>query len=104
MGTNGLLSIDTPHTFFFNTPFSEFSRDFLVAPFWDDVDIRGGNGEIFYEVFDGGYYLDTVNTFLQRQRPSSFEGTWMLAAYWDAVHPFFGAASTTVSYITHSDN
>lgn len=91
MGTNGLLSFNNSYNPWFNNPFSEFSSpDYLIAPFWADVDIRGGNGRIFYEIHESGYFLDQVNTFLQRKRPSSFEGTWMLVAHWDAVHPYFG--------------
>ena len=88
MGTNGLLSFNISFNFFFNSPFSESTTSYLVAPFWDDVDIRDGNGRIFYESYDSGYFLDQVNTFLRRRRPSSFEGTWMLAAHWDAVYPY----------------
>lgn len=99
MGTNGLLSFGTSYNSIFNSPFSEFSRDYLVAPFWDEVDIRGGNGIISYEIFESGYYLDRVNFFLKTVRPSSFVGTWMLVTYWDAVHPYFGATSTTVSHL-----
>lgn len=72
------------------------SSRYLVAPFWDDVDIRGGNGVISYETYDSGYYLDHVSAFIRRQRPSTFQGTWMAVVYWDAVHPYLGASSTEV--------
>ena len=65
-----------------------------MAPFWDDVDIRGGNGVISYEIHNSGYYLDHVSGFIQA---IAFKGTWMLVAYWDAVHPYVGSDNTEVS-------
>ena len=98
MGTNGILSFNSSFNSYFNSPFPlSFTEAYLVAPFWDDVDIRGGNGRIMYEIHEDGYFLEQVNRFLQRKRPSSFEGTWMLVAHWDEVHPYFGATATTVS-------
>lgn len=90
MGSNGILSFGTPYNPWFNSPFSEFGPEFVVAPFWDDINIVGGNGRIFYEEHTSGYFLDQVNSYLQERRPSTspFVGTWMLVAYWDAVHPF----------------
>ena len=87
---------------FLNQPFSEtssISTHYLVAPFWDDVDTRGGNGVISYEIYDSGYYLDLVNDFLQRNRPSTFTGTWMVIVTWDAVHPYLGLSNPQVSSI-----
>ena len=59
-----------------------------MAPFWDDINISGGDrGAISYETFESGYFLEQVNAFLQRIRPTSFEGTWMLVAYYNEVFP-----------------
>ena len=89
VGTNGILSFGEEFNDWRNSPFSEsFIPDYVVAPFWDDVNIVGGNGRITYEVHTSGYFLDQVNSFLQKRRPSSFVGSGMLVAYWDAVHPF----------------
>ena len=99
MGTNGLLSFDTSYNSFSNQQFPGnffISSRYLVAPFWDDVDIRDGSGEISYEIHTSGYYLDEVNLFLRRKRPSDFVGTWMAVIYYDAVHPFFGLSSPEV--------
>ena len=68
----------------------------LVAPFWGDVDIRGGNGEVSYEIHNSGYYLDHVSGFIRAIAPSNFEGTWMLVAFWDAVHPYIGSDNPEV--------
>ena len=72
-----------------NQEFPGFLGDrYLVAPYWDDVDIRGGRGVISYEIHTNGYYLDLVNNFLRQTRPSLFTGTWMAVVTWDAVQPF----------------
>ena len=59
-----------------------------MAPYWDDVDIRGGRGVISYEIYTSGYYLDLVNNFLRQTRPSLFAGAWMVVVTWDAVQPY----------------
>ena len=97
VGTNGLISFGSSYNSFANQPFpGSVSSNYLVAPFWDDVDIRGGNGIISYEIYDSGYFLDHVSAFVRQQRPSTFQGTWMAVVYWDEVHPYFGATSTEV--------
>ena len=60
-----------------------------MAPYWADIDTNYG-GEISYEVHETGYYLDRVNLFLKRNRPSEFQGSWMIVFYWNAVRPYFG--------------
>ena len=67
-----------------------------MAPFWDDVDIRFNTGQISYEIHESGYFLDQVNDFIVESRPVDFVGTWMMVAYYDAVHPFFGLFSPQV--------
>ena len=106
VGTNGILSFDVAYNSWSNVPFSENFPEYVVAPFWDDVNIVGGNGQITYEIHEDGYFLDQVNSFLQKRRPSSFVGTWMLVAYWDAVAPFlfFGDSESGVrSYFASND-
>ena len=71
-----------------------------MAPFWDDVDTRFGNGQISYEIHQSGYFLDQINLFLRTKRPSTFQGTWMMVAYWEAVHEYFGLFNPEVAYIT----
>lgn len=102
MSTNGLLSFGSPYTSWTNQIFpgsNAISSLYLVAPFWDDIDIsRDQIGQISYEIHQSGYYLDQVNDFLQRKRPSTFSGTWMFVAYWDSVRPFPGSSSSSVSH------
>lgn len=68
-----------------------------MAPFWHDVDIRA-NGSVYYQVFHStdesvDLLFDTVNGFIQYKTNTSFEGTWMLVAAWDAVpvYPYYYA-------------
>ena len=101
MGTNGLLSFGDSYNSFFNQPFTQNDTRYLVAPFWDDVDIRGSNGDIFYMTTESGLFLYQVNSYIQYARPTNFEATWMLVAYWVGVHPYFGASNPDVSIIIH---
>ena len=96
MGSNGLLSFGSAYNSFFNRPFPLGDNRYLVAPMWDDIDIRGGNGEIFYQTIDPGPFLSQVNGYIQYVRPTSFEATWLMVAYWVEVHPFFGASNPEV--------
>ena len=92
------MSFDIAYNTFFTQPFPGFvSSLYLLAPFWDDVDTRGGNGQIYYEVHETGHYINQVNSFINAVRPSRFEGTWMLVVTWDAVHPFPGSFNSEVS-------
>ena len=105
MTTNGLISFGTGYTTWSNQLFPGngfINFRYLVAPFWDDVDTRFGSGEISYEVHGSGYYLDRVNEFLRINRPSDFEGTWMLVAYWNAVHEYFGFFNPEVNRLIES--
>ena len=74
-----------------------------MAPYWDDVDTRGGSGVISYEIHEDGYYLDLVSNFLQQNRPSNFTGTWMAIVTWDAVHQYIGTLNPEVSLEKHND-
>lgn len=71
---------------------AEFSGSltrYVIAPFWDDINIAKG-GVITYEIFESGYFLDKVNEFIKRKRPTSFEGTWMMVASYEKVQPYSG--------------
>ena len=88
MGSRGILSFGSPYNSGYSRPFSVWSRDYLIAPFWDYVSTRRG-GRVIYEVHESGHFLEQVTTFLQIKRPSNFTGTWMLVAHWDAVHSIY---------------
>ena len=96
MGTNGIISFGTSgYNPYINSIFPVSGR-YVVAPFWDDIDTRSGNGRISYEIHDSGHYLDQVSTFLARKRPSDFQGTWMAVIFYDAVRPYPAASNTEV--------
>ena len=87
VGSNGIISFDSEFNHYNNNPFP-VENLYLVAPFWDDADTRGGNGVISYQEYESGYFLEHVSSFLRKQSPSTFHGTWMTVVYWDAVHPY----------------
>ena len=71
-----------------NAEFTNSSTgNYLVAPFWDDININDG-GTISYETFESGYYLEQVNAYIQRQRQNAFRGTWMMNVYYNEVAPY----------------
>ena len=87
VGSNGLLSFRWPYNLSTNSWFSVRGRDYLIAPFWDLV----YGGRLLYEIYMWVViFWEKVNTFLQIKRPSNFNGTWILVAYWNAVQtPFW---------------
>ena len=95
VGTNGLISFIAEYNSFINQPFPN-NNYYLVAPFWDDTDTTGGNGDISYQTYESGYFLDHVSSFLRKNRSLTFQGTWMIVAYWDAVHPYTAGNSSEV--------
>ncbi len=92
IGTNGYFAFSEP--FYGNTPeifpgvTTDVASAYLVAPFWDDVDIRR-RGNILYEVHsltstNGPSLLFEVNRFISPD--GSFFGTWMVVVQWNMVH------------------
>ncbi len=67
---------------------------FILAPFWYDQDIRT-EGEISYEVHEMGIspksdeILRNVSDFVSQSNGNvTFQGRWMLVAFWDRVHVY----------------
>ena len=66
---------------------SFFTGRYLVAPFWDCIDLNDA-GTISFEIFKSGdYYLEQVNAYIQRERQNIFQGTWMMNVYYRGVAP-----------------
>ena len=64
---------------------------YLVAPFWDSVDIQK-EGNISYQVYStGSPQLDDVNTIISDEENIHFSGHWMLVAEWDSVPEYRGS-------------
>ena len=78
------------------SPFTQFVPElfpieslYLVAPFWADVDIQGGVGDISYQVYStGSPLLDIVNAFISDERNRNYAGHWMVVAEWSGVSTF----------------
>lgn len=103
MNENGVISFKDPwkysHPELFPTEkFDIRSRGSACAPFWSDVDIRK-SGSVRYATASGTSQnhretseLLNVSRFINsrltnEENNSTFEGTWMLIAHWDNVHP-----------------
>ena len=95
VGSNGIISFgSSAYNTHGNSPFPGLSGRFLLAPYWDDINIVNG-GSISYELFDSGYFLDEVNSYLYRKLPSNFEGTWMIVANYYMVAPYSGTGEVS---------
>ena len=85
-----------PYTF----PYSIYN---LVAPFWDDIDLRS-TGAVYYEVITPDNDLSIINqvdTYLSNNQSISFSADWILVAKWLNVCPYgdFTCSSTQVIII-----
>ena len=98
---NGVISFNTEwkfaHPSRFPTDYFYTRNAYVAAPFWSDNDIRK-EGTVRYvaimegESARGDEMLRVASSFVQGQRQendtrSEFNGTWMLVAQWDHVHP-----------------
>lgn len=95
--TNGFLIFGVPDIDSSPSLFpSELS--FAVAPFWADVDISNGVGEIRYEVHNASSdpVIAEVSAFVSQQQQTVFQGEWLLVAEWRDV-PEFGENTSLVS-------
>ena len=80
-------------------PYSTLNLN-LVAPFWADIYIVDGPGQILYEVHatNASFVpLTRVSGFISRQLGIPFSGSWMLVAHYDHVLPFGYTDSSAVS-------
>ena len=103
VGSNGIISFGGDYNPHENAEFTNsLLGEYLVAPFWDDINIDDDGGTISYKTFESGYYLEQVNAYIQRQRQNSFHGTWMMNVYYNQVAPFSGQKSRRVSFILHN--
>ena len=66
----------------------------LIAPYWADIDLSSGIGNVRYTVYttgniNGDCYVDLVNKFLVNElETDSFTATSMLVAQWIDVCPY----------------
>ena len=70
---------------------------FVAAPFWSDIDLRL-EGQVSWDIYteQSPEMLTMVTSFIRENANATFNGTWMMVAFWEDVHPFpHGAGSTT---------
>ena len=66
---------------------------YIVAPFWSDIDTRL-KGRVHYQSYASGDSvasddrLQIVSQFISSEMGVEFNGSWMLLATWEDVHPF----------------
>ena len=98
MGTNGIFAFSAPFYSAAATPFpgvsTTISAAYLVAPYWDDVDISLA-GNISYEVhssrsnsLESNQLINRISDFIAGSTGQPFQGSWMLIAEWEEVHPW----------------
>ena len=102
VNTNGILSFQHPFTQFSPRRFPLNNLIPLVAPFWDDVDIRRF-GNIFYREISNVTLLQRAPDQLQELFPSfgnlKFTPTTLFIVTWDRVAEF-GGGSQVSAYMT----
>ena len=103
MGSNGIISFGTAYNSFINSVFLSIPGQYAVAPFWDDIFISRG-GTISYETFESGYYLEQVNRYIQKNRPTTFEGTWMMNVFFKQVFPYSGSGEVNAKIYDRSNH
>ena len=97
VGTNGYFTFDgfTGYRAFL---FNERNQS-LVAPYFTDIDISVGVGQIQYEVHTGATseeVLSQVNELINQCSEKEFKGNWLLVATWENV-PWYGGSTSVVS-------
>ena len=94
INTNGLISFGNSFTRF-NPELFPIEFQYLVAPFWSDIDIRR-RGSIRYQVyFNGSRETEIVSQFISEEN-FIFTAEWMLIVEWNRV-PQFGRPSYQVN-------
>jgi hypothetical protein len=92
VSSNGLFSFGQPFTSFLPELFPLSDDVSVVAPFWDDIDLRlpTNNGTLVYELVTKGNatnIINDVNTFISNHQMIQFNADWVLVAKWIDVCP-----------------
>ena len=105
MNSNGVLSFGRPFT---RTSGSNFNSEFsppIIAPFWDDVNVRRG-GTIYYRQDNTLLIADQVQQDINTQFPDiEFYPSLVFVATWDRVERFgsSGGFANTFQVVIASD-
>ena len=95
VSTNGLLSFRSPFTSFSSRPFPLLSSA-LIAPFWDDLNVRNG-GQILFRLSDNDALLNRVGSTINDALDDDFFYPGLLfVATWDRI-PEFGRDPSIVN-------
>ena len=89
MNTNGVLSFGRSYTTATITDFNSLSSPPIIAPFWDDIDIRRG-GTIYYRQDSNSTTTELVQQAVASEYPeaASFQPSLVFVATWDRVERF----------------
>jgi len=99
--TNGYFVFDRVVTSYTPYLFNGFDTYSLVAPFFTDIDISRGVGQIQYEMHTTAtseYLLSNVNKLINEHTEMEFSGEWLLIAEWRDT-PAFARPLDIVSYL-----
>lgn len=98
MGTNGYFTF-REFTGYTSFVFDASGNDSLVAPFFTDIDISIGVGQINYEIhtrLTSQNLLSKIDSVVNEQLQANYSGRWMLVAEWNGV-PQYGGDPNIVS-------
>ena len=98
--TNGYFVFDRELTTFTPYLFPGSGLSSIVAPFFTDIDVSGGVGQIKYEIHNTAtseHLLTNVSNLINEHVGAEFSGEWLLIAEWKDV-PAFGQSLDNVSY------
>ena len=73
-----------------------------MAPFFTDINIARGIGQISYEVHDDSTsesLLSSVDSVINNNMQTNFHGEWLLVAKWDNVPHYSGG--NNVGFLSH---
>jgi hypothetical protein len=89
VNTNGVLSLGSSYTIPGRSSFNLISSPPIIAPFWNDVDIRRG-GTIYYRQDSNSTITELVQKAVTSEYPeaASFQPSLVFVATWDRVEQF----------------
>ena len=100
MNTNGVLSFGRSFTSTSSgrSNFGFVSSPPIIAPFWDDIDIRRG-GVIYYRQVVNSFIIEQVQLEVSSQYPEVgfFYPSLVFVATWDRVAPYSGFQNSLVN-------
>lgn len=89
VSTNGLLSFRFPFTDFTPEvfPLCRFQAIQVIAPFWDDSDVRNG-GQVYHRFSTDQQLLDQISVNISDAFGSEFSPMVAFIATWDRIPQF----------------